>query len=470
MVDAPGVPKAYLVESIPSGLDDLRGTPGVRYTEDVLVELTGHAKLTIDLTAMYWALIPDSTSADESGFTEKQFEQLGANFGLALFQALQDAAKRGVKIRILESPGFSRQKQESETLREKFPNEVEIHSISMGDWYGGSGIMHQKIWIFDSENLYLGSANMDWKSISQVKEMGIAVENCPQLCEDAESYFEAWWDFSALTPTSVEVFDPTVRIDRRVPPWSQLVPHSKRQDSPIAHSKYSTTYNSQNPLALDLGEERGGAFLTGSPQEILGPGRAWDGDALVYTIDDAHRSISVSVMDFSPAALFSRKSPGPPIGDEGIIPNDTPVWWPRLIDALLAAVLTRKIYVRLLVSKWAHTSSLIEPTLRALQTMADAGRADKIMSTGQLEIKLFVVPGWDSTTGPNRRFPGHTRVNHTKYIVTDRRINIGTSNMTWDYFASTAGSSFNADHPTLVRSLQKVFDRDWASCYARRLM
>jgi phospholipase D3/4 len=91
------------------------------------------------------------------------------------------------------------------------------------------------------------------------------------------------------------------------------------------------------------------------------------------------------------------------------------------------------------------------------------------MTAGQLEIKQFIIPGWDSTSGSVRKYPGHTRVNHTKYIVTDRRINIGTSNMTWDYFASTAGSSFNADHPTIVRTLQSVFDRDWASSYAWRL-
>ena len=41
--------------------------------------------------------------------------------------------------------------------------------------------------------------------------------------------------------------------------------------------------------------------------------------------------------------------------------------------------------------------------------------------------------------------------------------------MTWDYFASTAGSSFNGDHRSLVRTLQAVFDRDWASSYAWRL-
>ena len=105
-------------------------------------------------------------------------------------------------------------------------------------------------------------------------------------------------------------------------------------------------------------------------------------------------------------------------------------------------MLTRKVYVRLLVSKWAHTSGLIEPLLVALQKAADAGRADSFMSSGQLEIKQFIIPGWDSTAGSRRKFPGHTRVNHTKYIVTDRRINIGTSNMTWDYFASTAGQQF----------------------------
>ena len=136
--------------------------------------------------------------------------------------------------------------------------------------------------------------------------------------------------------------------------------------------------------------------------------------------------------------------------------RDTPVWWPALFDALLSAALTRKVYVRLLVSKWAHTSGLIEPLLIALQKAADAGRVDSFMSSGQLEIKQFIIPGWDSTTGSRRKFPGHTRVNHTKYIVTDRRINIGTSNMTSNYFASTAGSSFNHDHPALVRTLQAV--------------
>ena len=239
--DVVSSPRAHLVESIPVGLEDLRGTAGVQYTEDVLVRLTGSAQSTIDLTAMYWALLPDSESIDEKGFTPEQFERMGAGAGRALYDALRNAAMRGVTIRILQSPGFSGQKQESDTLREEFPDRVSIRSIEMGKWYGGGGIMHQKIWIFDSRHVYVGSANMDWKSISQVKEMGIAVEDCPDLAADAGCYFESWWCFSALTPACVETFDPVARIDRTVPRWSNLVPVAQRAPSPLGGEQYSAT-------------------------------------------------------------------------------------------------------------------------------------------------------------------------------------------------------------------------------------
>ena len=464
-------PRASLVESIPMGMEDLRSTPGVQFTEHALVRLTNAAQSTIDLTAMYWALLPDPTSEDEKGFDEEDFTRMGAGAGEKLYAALRAAAARGVTMRILQSPGFSKseQKGESEKLRDEFPARVSIHTVAMGDWYGGSGIMHQKIWIFDDRHLYLGSANMDWKSISQVKEMGIAVEDCPELAADVGKYFEAWWAFSKLAPASVEVFDPVAHIYRRVPPWSALVPATQRAASPLADSQYATTFNRETPQSLVLSGERGGVFVSGCPDEVRGGGRTWDGEGLVHTIDDARETICVSVMDFGPIGLYSRQKGGPPMGDHGAIPGNTPVWWPALFNALLSAALTRRVYVRLLVSKWAHTSGRIEPLLVALQKAADAGRADGLMSSGQLEIKQFIIPGWNSTAGPRRQFPGHTRVNHTKYIVTDRRINIGTSNMTWDYFASTAGSSFNADHRSLVRTLQAVFDRDWASSYAWRL-
>jgi len=60
MPDAAPNPRAALVESVPVGLGNLGGTAGVQYTGDVLVRLTKAAKSTIDLTAMYWTLLPES--------------------------------------------------------------------------------------------------------------------------------------------------------------------------------------------------------------------------------------------------------------------------------------------------------------------------------------------------------------------------------------------------------------------------
>ena len=118
-------------------------------------------------------------------------------------------------------------------------------------------------------------------------------------------------------------------------------------------------------------------------------------------------------MDFGPVGLYGRTERRPAGRRPGAIPYDTPVWWPSLFDALLSAVLTRKVYVRLLVSKWAHTSGLIAPFLVALQKAADAGRADRYMTAGQLEIKQFIIPGWDSTSGSVAQVSGpHPRQSH----------------------------------------------------------
>jgi hypothetical protein len=122
-------PRASFVESIPVGMEDLRCISGVQFTEDALARLTGTAQSTIDLTAMYWALLPDPKGDDEKGFDEEDFSGMRAGAGQKLYGALGDAAARGVTIRILQSPGFSKseQKGQSERLRDEFPARVFIH-------------------------------------------------------------------------------------------------------------------------------------------------------------------------------------------------------------------------------------------------------------------------------------------------------------------------------------------------------
>ncbi|MEM7431743.1 MAG: phospholipase D-like domain-containing protein [Pseudomonadota bacterium] len=464
---------AYFAESIPTGMDDLTHTEGVKATADALIELTKNATETIDLTAMYWALEPNPKSKDEKGWSvEKLKKEYRADRGIALLEALDDAAARGVKIRIIQSPGFDPDvKDESVTLQEKHPDNIQIGNINMPDWYG-SGIMHQKVWVFDNTNVYVGSANMDWKSLTQVKEIGVVVENSETFAEEVSKYYQTWWEFVALKPNAdntAHVFDPDYQVERMVPAWSPLLNEPK--DNPLDTPANRTAFSWQHPMEIDLNGESAHIAVSGAPNDLCVGDRTHDQKMLVQTILNAEKSVCVSVMDFAPISLYrgtyDSNSHRYMVGDKVA----TPVWWPALVSALLHTCSTKNVHGRLLISEWAHTSGFIAPYLEALDAMAEAARSTYQMTGGKLEIKRFQVPGWDST-GPIKDgepapdYPGHTRVNHTKYIVTDKHANIGTSNMTWDYFSGTAGTSVNTTHSALVGKLQEIFDRDWKSQYA----
>ena len=62
-------------------------------------------------------------------------------------------------------------------------------------------------------------------------------------------------------------------------------------------------------------------------------------------------------------------------------------------------------------------------------------------------------------------YPAYIRVNHGKYAVSDVLAHIGTSNLVWDYFCTTAGVSFGTYNPAIVSQLQEIFDADWNSPY-----
>ncbi len=441
---------AYLVESMPLDLGDLPQPEGVADTKTALKRLVDGAEQTIDVTAVYWSLLTSSGAEDMAGLSESELTDLGAEHGLALYQSLEDAVWRGVQIRILQSPGFSEEMWETVRLVERFPDQVHVRQVNLADWYGG-GIMHHKLWIVDGRSLYLGSANMDWRSLTQVKELGVIVENQPAIAADAARQFETWWQFAALEPQTVEVYDAKAQIKRRVPSWSPLAGDG-RSPSPLTAS---TPHNMARPLPLISHEQPASAFLTASPPELTDNGRTDDLDGILHTIHTAQTSVCLSVMIFSPTGFV----------DERLF------WWPKISDALLQAVINRGVDVRFLLGWWAYTYPGTVPFLQTLGETVAALQMDAVDGggNGRLQIKRFLIPGWDSVEGENRRYPGHSRVNHAKFIVTDNRLNIGTSNMTWGYFHETIGGSFNTDHPALIRQAQAIFDRDWESAYARPL-
>ena len=143
----------------------------------------------------------------------------------------------------------------------------------------------------------------------------------------------------------------------------------------------------------------------------------------------------------------------------------------------------------MLVSHWNHTSAAQVAAMRRLagglaacdgtwqgctgslqvrQHFATPGRICIHTCLHHLQVRQYYVPGWNQTgsdTDP-AAWPSFSRVNHAKYIVSERRLNVGTSNWAWGYFHQTAGASFNTNESGAVASAQAVFDADWSSGYA----
>ena len=50
---------------------------------------------------------------------------------------------------------------------------AEVRTLNFKQWFG-SGIIHTKMWLIDRQHFYVGSANLDWRSLTQVDKMTTA--------------------------------------------------------------------------------------------------------------------------------------------------------------------------------------------------------------------------------------------------------------------------------------------------------
>jgi len=338
--------------------------------------------------------------------------------------------------------------------------------------------MHQKLWIIDGVHVYLGSSNMDWLSLSQVKEMGVVMWNSTSWGGESSDLFDTWWAWSSLitrdengnaitdpTQYTETFFSYTYERNFTVPCWSHHIEEEDRCEYPPSMLPSHKPHNlkKQLPLSIPSSSSPSSFYLSSAPLETVGvnphksSARSFDLDGIIHTIRNAKFYVKLSVMDFAPSNSY-----------------DT-IWWAALNDAILVAIYGAGIDVQLLLSYWAHTEPGMVEYLDALQSQGAVCKANN-EQCGKLEIKMFQVPGWNKTldypddTNPvNPKFPGHSRVAHGKFLVTDNRVNVGTSNHQWGYFYQTAGCSLNTDNEGIRQGVEEAFDRDWNSFYATNL-
>lgn len=145
-----------LVESIPEGLIYPTNSPKFPSTFDVWKNLILTANHSIEIASFYWTL----RSADF-------YNHSSAWQGDEIFQLLLKAGtERKIKIRIAQSaPTQDLPQIDTEILVKR--KAAEVRSVNFPKLLGG-GVLHTKMWIIDGKHLYLGSANMDWRALTQV--------------------------------------------------------------------------------------------------------------------------------------------------------------------------------------------------------------------------------------------------------------------------------------------------------------
>lgn len=390
------------VESIPVGMSLV---PRYKSTYEAWSSLLENATKSIDLVALYWNLRDNDNHSSSLQ-------------GRNIFEKIMEKGRQGVKIRIAQnSPGNGLSVDDSTYLQERGLSDV--RTLNFTNLFG-SGVLHTKFWIVDRKNIYIGSSNMDWKSLTQVKELGVMITNCSCLALELGKIFSIYW---------------RVGTDGAVP---SIWPVNLR-----------TKFNSHTPINLSFDSGPALSFISNSPSEFNTKGREHDLSAIIFCMQHAAKFIRVSVMDYLPATIY--------LGQ-----NNS--FWPPIDNAIRDAAF-RGVRVELLFSHWEHSKREMVYYLRSLIAINEALPYHHRRKRGIISIKLFRVPN------SSEKIP-FTRVNHSKYMVTDKAVYVGTSNWTGDYFNSTAGVGIiverasSSGNNSIVAELDKIFERDWNSHYA----
>lgn len=399
-----------VIESIPTNLTYDGGKISTLSTFDAWNILLDGAKKSIDMAVLYWNL------------REENFKKFPtSNEGRLIYEKIKKVGKNGINIRVaqnLESKAFPQ--TDAYDLQKEAG--INVRSLNFTKLLG-SGVLHTKFWIVDQKHIYIGSANMDWKSLTEVKEMGVLIENCSCLAHDLHKIFTVYWTLGI----------PDSQIPKRWPIYLR------------------THFNYDNPLLLKFNSLPSTAFFSSSPPEFCPKGRQNDSDAILDVFDGAERYAKFAVMDYLPTTLYM-----------GLNKN---FFWGD-IDFKIRETIYRGINVKILLSQWEHTKNETIPYMKSLLEM------NKANIKGKVEVKFFTIPSTEE-----QKKISYARVNHNKYMVTDQHALIGTSNWVGDYFITTAGVSLVIgkdydniiDKKGIIEELNDIFDRDWNSKYSQSL-
>lgn len=411
-----------LVESVPENLSYPSDQPIQPSIFQSWLEMVKGAEKSIDIISFYWTMLASDVVEDPSAVQ-----------GETIFSELLKALKRGVVVTIVtcDTKPSSSPPNDTDILKQAG---AKVYPLDMKMFKLSGGVLHTKMWMVDERQVYVGSANMDWRSLTQNKETGMVIKSCSLFAQDASKII-ATYKYLAEKKS----------LPRHWP------------------CKFKTHSNLQHPLKLTINGLPSTVVLASSPDVFCPPQRSSDLSSILHIIDEAKQFIYVSVMDYAVSNLFSR----------------TKRYWPIIDNALRRAALDRKVEVRLMTSLWKNSKSSMFHYLKSLAALNNTWKGVSI------SVRLFCVPSFSQA---QYRIP-FSRVNHDKYMLTEQVAYLTTSNWSEDYFSDTAGvsllinqtsPSLNSPMPSLPppsppslpskqpiqQQLKGIFERDWFSVYS----
>lgn len=297
-----------LVESFPIETDF--DQPDLRGPSEVWLEMIGRARREILWQTFYLA-------HEKRRPTEP------------VIAALKQAAARGVNVELLVDPKFYKTYPETLDELDALDN-IAVRKSSVGTWFGG--VMHAKALFVDGQEGFLGSQNLDWRSMEQIRELGVHFRS-PELTAEYVKAFQWEWEHAGEPSPPAQLADVV-----------------------------------SSPTVID-----GSTVLpTFSPNALNGPKAAGDEAQILKLLDEAETSIDVALLTYSPLDHGGHK------------------YYPDLDNALRRADV-RGVKVRLLLSHWVEGKPG-EDHLRSLDALDNVEiRCCRIPSAQEGEIPFARV-------------------------------------------------------------------------------
>jgi phosphatidylserine/phosphatidylglycerophosphate/cardiolipin synthase-like enzyme len=306
-----------LVESFP--LETTLDAPDLPETAQVWIEMIAAAKREILLSHFY------ACTAEESSLND-------------VVEALQEAAGRGVAVRFLLAERF----------RETYPDlpaqldavkGIEVRFVDYKEVAGG--VMHAKFMAVDSERVFLGSPNFDFRAMEHIQELGVDIEN-GAVAQGLRRVFSMDWVAAGGDALALP-------------------------DAPA--SAYSGTAQLVSSQAAGV-EPATKVTLCASPKSQLPPGVQWDLPLLVDLIGSAQKTVRAQVLTYDATGY-----------DRGYFAT---------LETALRSAAARGVRVQLLVADWCKRKSCVD----GLQSLA---------ALRNVEVSFAVVPVWSQEFVPFSR-------------------------------------------------------------------